>query len=269
MASYYNRKPGSVKYAQGFVTLERQTLRRLAGIALTYTWSTAVFRDGYRLKDNFLWADFVGFDVDNKPGDHPYSLAQAVRDWCDSEVVIMTTKSHQKWKEKNPPADRFRIITPWEKRITEIGLFEANYRHVLKGNPAFDKSCVDCSRQFFPGSEIVYANFDGYRQPVHEGLRSPPPARENLDLAAYRLSRGRAAYPAHIQAFIKLGKPFGGGRNPSVYVTARTMLEAGTEPQDIIDVLKKSPFDRNDFPDSEIETTVWNAVKGLARDLTK
>ena len=94
MPSYHKLNPGVYIYAKNFETLHNCDLRLLGAIACKYTWIPAALKQPYREKKNFLFADFVGFDVDNTEGE-PYTLAQAIEDWGDSACVIATTRSHQ------------------------------------------------------------------------------------------------------------------------------------------------------------------------------
>ena len=261
MPSYCRTIPGVYIYAKDFETLHNCDLRRLGAIATKYTWCPAALAENYRKKANFLYSDFVGFDVDNTEGE-PYTLAQAMEDWADSVCVIAITRSHQ--KEKNtggtihPPADRFRIITQWERRIETIEEFEYNTRLILKHNEPFDAACVDATRCFYPSQKIVFANFDGIKQPVKQIEKKEKTIAE----AAYEYMKSKSnRIPSHVDSFIKKGIVFGDGRNKSVYVSTLELLSAGTDPEKVLELLKKSPFDRREFPDHELENTYVSALK--------
>lgn len=257
MPSYHKLNSGIYKFASDFVPLRPCDIKLLGAIACRYTWSPIVFKDNYRNKINFLYSDFVGFDVDNTEGE-PYPLGQAMVDWMDSEVIIATTKSHQLPKNDYPPADRFRIITRWARRIESLEEYEYNMRRIIKHNEQFDGSCVDGARPFYPCTRIVFANFKGFPQPVHQVIRE---TKSMADIAYDYMRAKSNRIPHHVDMFIKKGIVFGEGRNISVYVSALELLRAGTEPEKVLELLRLSPFDRAEFSDHELESTYVSALK--------
>lgn len=261
MAAYYPDSPGIYKWAKGFRNIDFIDLRYLGALVTRYTWIPAALSDSYRKKANFLWSEFVGFDVDNTSGE-PYTLEQAISDWSDSACVIGVTRSHQKEKitdgAVHPPADRFRIITQWERRIESIEEYEYNTRSIVKNNEHFDAACIDATRCFYPCAKIVYANFDGFKQPVHEYVK---PQKTIEEIAKAYLKNTSNKLPRHIEKFLKEGVVFSDGRNKSVYVTTLELLNLGTPPEKVLELLQKSPFDRAEFSNHELESTYVSALK--------
>ncbi len=267
MAAYYPIVPGVYQFAKGFKNLEHLDLRYLGAIAARYTWIPAALKEPYREKANFLFSDFVGFDVDNTGG-VIYPLAQAIEDWCDSACVIGVTRSHQKEKvtksgEVFPPQDRFRIITQWERRIETIEEYEYNVTKILKMNEAFDTACKDATRAFYPCQKIVFANFDGFKQPVFEYQNSKTHIVKQLRASLFPKKSNRI--PRHVKDFIEKGIVFGQGRNISVYVTTIELLRCGIELEKVVALLEKSPFDRASFSQEEMRRTIESAVKTVER----
>jgi hypothetical protein len=268
MAAYYPIVPGVYQYAKGFKNIEHLDLKYLGAIAARYTWIPAALKEPYRLKEHFLFSDFVGFDVDNT-GELIYPLAQAIEDWCDSACVIGITRSHQKEKvtksgEVFPPQDRFRIITQWERRIETIEEYEYNVTKILKMNEAFDTACKDATRAFYPCQKIVFANFDGFKQPVKDFIKIEV-VKEQSDYAKAFRSLVNPNIPLRIKNFLENGIPFKGSRNHSVYVTTLTLLEKGVHPEKIVALLENSPFDRQDFSTTELITAINSAVKKFTK----
>lgn len=259
MPSYHKLNPGVYIYAKNFETLHNCDLRLLGAIACKYTWIPAALKEPYREKKNFLFSDFVGFDVDNTEGE-PYTLAQAIEDWADSACVIATTRSHQLPKNEHPPADRFRIITQWERRIETVEEYEYNTRRILKHNEPFDAACVDATRCFYPCTKIVFANFDGFKQPVYQVIKDTKPLS---DIARAYIAATPEEIPKHIQRFLKKGIPFGEGRNASVYVTTLKLLRCGIDLEKVIALIEKSPFDRASFSKDEMMRTIKSAADSL------
>lgn len=261
MPSYHKLNSGIYKFASDFVPLNPCDIKLLGAIACRYTWSPIVFANNHRLQANFLYSDFTAFDVDNN-GQEQYPLGQAMVDWMDSEVIIATTKSHQLPKHTAnctyPPADRFRIITRWARRIETLEEYRYNMQKIVKHNEHFDGSCVDGARPFYPCTRIVYANFKGFPQPVHQVIKE----KKSLADIAYDYMRAKSnKIPGHVDTFIKKGIVFGEGRNISVYVSTLELLNAGTPPEKVLELLRQSPFDRAEFSDHELESTYVSALK--------
>lgn len=254
MPSYCRSYPGVYKGAKHFEEIPNCDLKLLGAVACKYTWTPGIFDENYREKNFWRKSIFTGFDVDNTIGE-PYSLEAAINDWCDTACIIATSRSHQIAKRDFPPADRFRIIVQWEIPITDRAVYEYNMAQILKVYPQFDKVCKDSARLFYPCNKIVYSNFDGYLQPVL-------PIPEKV-LAYQKLMRnippGRP--PQHVLDFIYKGKPFGGSRNISVYVTTLELLKFGMDEEKVLEMIRKSPFDRSNFPDQELEQTYGSALK--------
>jgi hypothetical protein len=257
----YLRDSANLTSAHGFYPLPSD-LKLLGAVILQRTWSPIVFKDNYRAKKNFLYSDFVGFDIDNVEGE-PYLIKQAIRDFCDCELIIATTRSHQKEKVSgdsvSPPTDRYRMIMRWAQRIEDVGLFEYNVKKILDANPAFDKSAKDGARLFFPSKEIVFSQFEGERLEV---LDLPP---ESAVVGVSDVILPVATLAPHVEAFLQKGIVFGGSRNMSVYTATCELLRAQVKPQEILSIIKKSPFEKRGFTESELKRTVKNAITRFIR----
>ena len=140
-------------YRDGFSVLKNGKL--LEEVILKYVWSPIVWKYGIRKSENFLYADFLVLDID-EPTE---PLEQTVKRFCDHKIIIATTKSHQ--KEKNGIiCDRFRMIIPFDQRITDVVQYKYNMEFILEQCEFADKACKDAARLFFPCQKIVYVNKD-------------------------------------------------------------------------------------------------------------
>ena len=262
MPSYCRINPGVYKFANDFEPIEPCDLRLLGAIACRYTWSPIVFQDNYRAKKNFKYSAFTGFDVDNTEGEI-YTVEQAIEDWCDSAVIIASTRSHMKPKVsggvEHPPAPRFRIITQWETVITSLDEYEYNMRRIVQNSEPFDGSCVDGARPFYPCTKILYANFDGFKQPVLKYEHSKTQIVKQLKKSLVVNKPNRV--PFHVNDFIEKGIVFGRGRNISVYVTTLELLRCGIDLEKVVALIEKSPFDRASFSHEEMIRTIESAAK--------
>lgn len=270
MPSYCRINPGVYKFANDFEPIEPCDLRLLGAIACRYTWSPIVFQDNYRAKKNFRYSAFTGFDVDNTESEI-YTVEQAIEDWIDSDVIIAATKHHMKPKIsggiEHPPAPRFRIITQWERVITSLDEYEYNMKRIVQNCDPFDGSCVDGARAFNPCTKILYANFDGFKQPVFTYENSKAHIVKQLRKSLFPNKHNRV--PSHVNDFIEKGIPFGEGRNVSVYITTLELLRCSFDLEKVVDLLKKSPFDRASFSHEEMRRTIDSAVKAYEDEYKK
>ena len=112
-------------------------------------WSPIKYREGIRLESHFLGAMVCALDFDGP--DTPLSWARET--FKDYDVIIGTTKSHQKQKN-GIVCDRYRVLLWFKEPITELALYKHNMVLLINKHGA-DKSCKDGARFFFPCVEIV------------------------------------------------------------------------------------------------------------------
>jgi hypothetical protein len=205
--------------------------------------SGVIWQDGRRLKRNFCYADMMVLDIDDG-----LTVEQAKEKLEDISHIIATSKSHKKEKGKSGVRDRFRVVIPFENRITKVDDFEATVRKWAKEFDA-DMSKVNASSYFAPCLEIVsYLPIDRdiYRAEIIKGT---PPKKQKIGKPA---STPVMAYLERnqklIHTFITEGKPFGEGRQHSCFITAAKLHELGVSSDEIEKIIKSSPFD---------QTTSW------------
>jgi len=223
----------------------------IARAVLWGAWSPCIWEKGTRSKANFIYSDFLGLDVDNG-----LPIAEAVEMFRDTVHLIGTTRNHQREK-KGVVADRYRIIIPWERRITCRREFESSLAAIGKKIDA-DSSGYDAARIFWPCTSIV-SKIDPGSDWELATVTAPEPKREYEP----RINQhtGERMLSSNIINFLTRGLAFGEGRNISVFITALELFASGQSEHEIIDLIKGAPFERKGFSDREIETTVRSAIK--------
>jgi len=128
----------------------------------------------YRETSCFKSTSLLVYDIDDG-----FLLSEGI-DLCAKLAVgfvVGTTKSHQKEKKGKPPCDRYRIILPLNRTITDPSEFQAVWQHFAQ-DFGVDPSCKDLARYYQPCKEIV-ANASGSHVDVNLILQnrneSPPP----------------------------------------------------------------------------------------------
>lgn len=147
------------KYAKDFQTYET-SFSELPNHVLKHVWSSQLFAGGVRLRENFAGSFCFALDIDSPE----YPLERALKDWCDSVHIIATTKNHQVAKGDQPPCDRYRIISLWDRPIVDLEEYEYNISLLIEKYGA--DTCKDGARFFYQCRDVVSTNFEGYRQKV-------------------------------------------------------------------------------------------------------
>jgi len=259
MISYHKANKGRVDKAWGYVPFKYSCSQELWAIISQHTWSPIVFAKNYRLGANFLWSDLCALDVDNKLEDAPieYTIEQAKRDYDGLRVIIGTTRSHQIEKNKEPPRDRYRIIVPFEQRITDPLDYTLTMRYYAGLLDSADDGATDTGRQFYPCKELVFVR-DGDLLPVRHATDEDRERIAEEERKTF-VKQTNDPLPKHIQDFLNLGTVFGGSRNKSLYVTSIYLLRKGFANSEILEMFDKSPFDRTGLNAREVETALKSA----------
>lgn len=112
-------------------------------------YSAVRYANGTRSSANFLSADLCILDFDGS-----ITLEAAKKMLADYKAIIVTTKSHQmgsKNGKKIEKRDRFRVIIPFDKTITNLKEYERIMKNItLEYNS--DEACVDGARFFYKNS---------------------------------------------------------------------------------------------------------------------
>lgn len=238
---------------EGFSPQTYNNAQELWNLISVYTYSPIIYKNNYRVGDDFQYSDLCVLDIDNDKD--IYTLEECKRDFGDCTILVGSTRSHMKDKH-GVIAPRFRIIIPWETRITCPHVYKESMKYAFDLCEGADKATKDLARMFYPCNELLFASGPGERMPV---MKVKPEAIQHYNTKSVRLSS--EPLPPHIQDFLKLGKVFGGSRNRSVYTTARCLLEKGFTFPEVESEIAKSPFDRREFSYNEIKTAIRSAEK--------
>ncbi len=228
-----------------FVTTDVADIDAFTAYLVTFAWSGCVWRDGRRLRANFVSSDWCALDFD----DGRWTVGDALQTLKHNELygIIGTTKSHQKSKNEAPACDRFRLIMPWNGQITSRDAYEQNMRRLMEHMPV-DKACKDAGRFFWPCEEIVHvvegAALDWL---PYEAPKPRVPSRSVIHDA----SLGQV--PQWMEAKLKHVRP--GERNKTAFYIACRLKERGWSQSKIAELL----LDHIDLDRREIERTVLSA----------
>jgi hypothetical protein len=233
-------------------------LESLILIIANRVWSDCLWKDGRRRQEGFLGSYFCVVDVDSG-----YPLAQAIKDVCDVQHIIGTTKSH------GVKGDRYRIIFPWGDKITDLDLYRYNLGCAIDHFDG-DGQCIDAARYFWPCREIVSASLEGPTKevkPLPDNYKST--AEKQLLFAQQNVIQGRrGVLPFEYQHALRAGAPFQ-GRNQMLYRMAIALYHLGYRGTDLYSLVTTSNFLKNGdpMPDKEIRATLESAFKRYLREV--
>ena len=127
-------------------------------------WSPSAYKSARRAKDEFESISLLVLDVDDG-----CTLDEAQDHFRPFKYIIAPSRNHQKEKDKKPACDRFRVIIPLSREITDQNEYVATAQWALKMWPFIDKGVViDPARFYFPCTEVLYKKDDGETVPVQE-----------------------------------------------------------------------------------------------------
>lgn len=248
-------------YGKNWQTIKVSNLPMLAVISNNFAWSPILWKGGERNSKNFIEATCLGVDID-----HGISLAEAINNYfCDMTCFITTTKSHQVMKN-DQVCDRFRIILPLAKPIRDLGVYTALADSYIKKYSA-DPTCKDGARFFWPGKDTIFMELDGETEDA-AGVKAAPKTEKKLtvsgDAREYFLSKG---FTGWLGMFLDKGvmPTWTSGRNDCCYMVAKHLLTLGFDTGEIEELLKKAPFKKEGFRESEYRSVINSAVNTVGR----
>lgn len=242
-------------FTPGFQTVDTNDPTRVAQGLTKFVCAPGVFREGYRCKKNFMFADWIGLDFDE--GD--MTLSQAVENvFCDMTHVIGITMSHQTEPEWR---DKFRVMIPLDRRIEDIRLYEHQLKLAGKKYP-LDTKCLEGARFFYPCREIISLNPDGYTWEIDDDL---PPAPDYAARNAARVKHGTT--PPWVYSALST-KWMDRTKNDTCYKLGAALGILGYSPEEITEMILKSPtYEGKAAPTKEIFESVSNGVERGLREL--
>ena len=198
-------------------------------------WSPIKYREGIRLESHFLGAMVCALDFDGP--DTPLSWARET--FKDYDVIIGTTKSHQKQKN-GIVCDRYRVLMWFKEPIYDAATYKHNMGLLINKHGA-DKACKDAARFFFPCVDIVES---------HGGAMldiMPLPVAVENNLPRYTPTKKRGQYGA-IKA-----TPATENRNQAVFTEGCRLFRTKLDYNSIVDKLR---IISNGLPESEFQRTL-------------
>jgi hypothetical protein len=258
MISYHLEKPLPERkqgYAKGFKVADIDDLERLGRGISQYVWSPCVWKDGRRLQDNFIGADWAALDFDSGE----MTLAEAQSRFCDMMHIIGTTKSHQIGKGGHSPCDRFRVLLRFDKRITDLRVYRWAMHRLLDAYPEADSACKDGARFFYPCKDIVQIETDGFREEVDfkvpDWFGQPP---------AYQMLREAGIIPTWTRQLLT-GLIPEGQRNVTIYRMAKDLTFVGFSEDAIMGLILNCPTYKGQAVSSLLHKKIVEAVRGGSR----
>jgi hypothetical protein len=160
---------------------------------------------------------------------------------------IGATKSHRVAKGAQPACDRFRVVIPWESRITDVKTFEQNMLRLTRYMP-IDPVCKDGARFYWPCTESLHFTIgDGMSWAPYEVPPVRPPSRS----AAY--DKDLHTVPPWMEAELKTAHP--GTRNKTAFKMAIRLKERAWTQSEVVALLGCYI----DLEAKELERTVQSA----------
>lgn len=158
------------RYPNQFTVTDAATLSQVC----QRDYVCASYRNNYRGKENFLWADCIPMDVDNDHSENP-------KDWLtpqdilllfpDVTVGIHYSRHHMKAKGDRSPRPRFHVLFLCDKTDNTLAYSTLKQR-LFRALPRFDKSALDSARllygtespvcEFYPGTISINECLDMY-----------------------------------------------------------------------------------------------------------
>lgn len=212
----------------------------ISKVILNEIWSPIIWEDGRRGSSYFKFSDYCGLDFDDT-----ISIDEAIGIFKDYRAIIATTENHRKWKN-GVYADRYRVIVPWERRITNKDEYVHNMDIVISAYTA-DSACKDAGRLFKPSREIIFTN-DGEFFPVHHHT----PRQHTITKYDKK--------PLWLLSMIARGSDGEPGRNIAAFKLATACLRCSVTEEETFSILKES-FGIGTLADRELKSVLISAKK--------
>lgn len=204
---------------------------QLADIMLNDAWAPAILKYGYRKKENFLKAGFLGLDIDDG-----LSIAEAEKLFSRYKFIIGTTRSHQKQKGDKPPCDRYRIVIPCRSICTDLDDFEYTMA-VMAKQFGVDPATLDAARFYFKCSTIAVCKEEG--KPFTWMKLTD---EEKAAIRAAKAERNEKQGLSRRGARILCGGEHDEGRHKSLFHAAADLGRSGFTIEDTIKAILTTPL---------------------------
>lgn len=260
MISYHLAKGyDGARFAAGFKVADTNDVERLKKAILGWAWSPCIWKDGRRLQENFLRADWCVLDVDSPE----MPLADACSIFCDMTHLIGTTRSHQKEKG-GVKCDRYRVLLKFDHPITDLRDYRFTMNRMVRRYPV-DPQPKDGARFFFPCTEIIQASDDGYLEDCLEA----PKEFERVHRAKLQGCKEAGTIPPYARWALATEVPIG-ARNNTWFRVGCSLGGIGMGLEDIVVMIVKSRTYAGQVTSKlvdEIEECVGNGIKAALREI--
>jgi len=218
-------------------------------------WSHAVLKSNHRVTKDFVCAHVLGVDFDESD----LTIAEALNVWADMQLIVGTTKSHQKEKNGSRPKDRFRVVFFFESPVVDPEAVKATQEHFVKHFSA-DGNAKDAVRYYRPCVEIVHVNNDGY-------FLDPEPAPKHSAKRAQKSAKLRekryqpfGIVPPRTLAALSAPIPMG-ERNDTRFMIAKDLYDAGYSEDQIYELITNSPtYQHNQLTQDQFDD-IWKSIR--------
>jgi hypothetical protein len=238
------------------------SMKEIGELACSSNISTSLFLNGYRNKQNFYHADFIGLDIDNDKDTETLSLQKAKEIFSGFKHVILSSKSHNLAKN-GVVRERFRVILTLSEPITKSEDFYSTWFYLKSQFPWIDSQCKDPSRFWYQHGDILQYKEDGL-------LVKPIPSPTNNEIETQNINvlpgqRGELAKDT--LNFLEFGVQ-SGSRNGTTHKVARDFNQSlyphAEAEKRIIDALKRNEVICHDFPEEEAKQAIRSAYSKAA-----
>ena len=162
------------------------------------------FKNNYRSKKNFTYADVIVLDCDNTHSDNPddwYTPEDIAKYFPMVKYIAYTSRNHMKQKESRSPRPRFHIIF-FIERVTDIECYEDMFNLIREYFPHFDEGAKDAARFFYGNPETEIYICDGMLN-ISQFLDVD--AFVDMDSKIYQGSRNDTIFHSTIRSMTRFG----------------------------------------------------------------
>lgn len=154
---------------QGDVT----TLRALAEVVCSMSWSPFIFKDNRRNKANFSYTSLLVLDIDDSPDPDDATFIQRFSKY---RCIISKTRSDGLLKN-GKVSHRYRVILFSNERISDSSVYQATYAKLLELFPFADFQVKDEARFYYASKQVVHIQESG--ELISPETPTILPAKEN------------------------------------------------------------------------------------------
>jgi hypothetical protein len=234
---FYPERPGYPDMTHsdwGWRVEETTSLERLRSAITRVHWSPIIWREGHKLKENFISADFAAIDVD---GTVPLEVAE--NNLAGEIFILAPTKRHTE------ESHRYRLIKLFNRTITDPDEYRFNMKR-LGDDYGGDPQCLGTDRLFFKSSFIYAFSDEGYDEEVRPGkLEDPYKGGYEGVYKHYKNLGERGVLDDYLQKVLVRGDELDGNRNNTCFKVSCILTYMGLEEDEVYKTILSSPIPLN------------------------